>query len=432
MVQKNIKVRFAPSPTGKLHLGSARTAVFNWLYARHTGGSFILRIEDTDLSRSNEFFTDSIIKDMAWLGMDYDEFYRQSERFDIYRPYAEKLVSEGRAYYQEDSIRIDIGEPREISFTDSVKNRIVVSASELDDFVILKSGGTPTYNFAVVIDDALMGITHVIRGEDHITNTIKQLIIYEYLSLEPPVFAHLPLVMDRDKAPLSKRKGSKDIEYYRSSGILPEALINAIARLGWSYGNEEVFSISDLVSRFDISRISKSNAVYDEEKMIWINGKHMKLTGIDNLYSHFLEFAAAAGLEMKGRMADSLWLMKAISFLRGRHKTLKSLYDEIFLYSGDELIIEEDSKKNMDELKKDPAVQKAFKEARDYISSLTPEAGPEIIDRGLRDIALKNSVKFGDLAGLIRISLTGRMESPGLNVLISLLGEEAKKRLIRG
>ncbi len=422
MAQKNIKVRFAPSPTGKLHLGSARTAVFNWLYARHMGGIFVLRIEDTDLARSEESYTESIIEDMAWLGMDYDEFYRQSDRFDIYRSYAEKLLSTGMAYYSDESLRIRIGKPRVIAFNDIVKGGISVNTTELDDFVIMKGTGTPTYNFAVVIDDALMGITHCIRGEDHITNTIKQIIVYEYLSLGVPIFAHLPLVMDIDKSRLSKRKGSKEIDYYRSSGILPEALLNTIARLGWSYGDKEVFTKEELISLFDISKIARSSAVYDEGKMEWLNGRHMKIQDIDRIYSHFMEFTAAAGLEMKGRMSDSTWLKKAVELLRGRHKTMKSLYNEVSLYAGDI--------PDLKEIKIEPAVEKAFKEAAEYICSIPPDEDTEEIEKGLRHIAQKNSLKFGELAGALRLTLTGRKESPGLTVLLALLGEEARKRLI--
>lgn len=429
MAQKNIKVRFAPSPTGKLHLGSARTAVFNWLYARHTKGSFILRIEDTDLARSEEAFTKSIISDMAWLGMDYDEFYSQSDRFDIYREYAEKLVSSDRAYKDEESIRLRTGEPREISFIDAVKGKISVFTAELEDFVIMKAGGTPTYNFAVVIDDALMGITHCIRGEDHITNTIKQLIVYDYLSFPPPVFAHLPLVMDADKTRLSKRKGSKDIEYYRSSGILPEALLNAIARLGWSHGNEEVFTIEELIEFFDISKISKSASIYDEEKMIWINGKHMKMQDTEKLYSHFTDFISSAGLELSGKMADGAWLKKAAGLLRGRHKTLKSLYDEIALYGGAG-VLEASGPAAAGDLKLEPAVEKAFMQAVSYIRSLNDFSGdPVRIEQALKEIAAGNNLKFGELAPALRVALTGKTESPGLAVLVTLLGEDAKKRL---
>jgi glutamyl-tRNA synthetase len=392
-------------------------------------GTFILRIEDTDLARSEESFTRSIISDMAWLGMNYDEFYSQSDRFDIYREYAQKLVSSDRAYKDEDSIRVRTGEPRQISFTDAVKGKISVLSAELEDFVIMKAGGTPTYNFAVVIDDALMGITHCIRGEDHITNTIKQLIIYEHLSFTPPVFAHLPLVMDADKTRLSKRKGSKDIEYYRSSGILPEALLNAIARLGWSHGNEEVFTIEELIKYFDISKISKSASIYDEEKMIWINGKHMKMQDIEKLYSHFTDFISSAGLELSGKMADAAWLKKAAGLLRSRHKTLKSLYDEIALYGSGDLSAPGGPAGAVD-LKLEGAVKKAFMQAAAYISDINDFTGdPVRIEQSLKNIAEENKLKFGELASALRVALTGKTESPGLAVLVTLLGEDAKKRL---
>ncbi len=460
--RERVRVRFAPSPTGKLHLGSARTAVFNWLYARHTGGSFILRIEDTDLYRSEESFTESIKKDMAWLGMDYDEFYRQSERFDIYRSYAELLISKGKAYYctcsrddllarlgagQTDirydrfcagnfvkpsgdySIRLDIGPGREITFPDAVKNKITLNTEELDDFVIMKCGGTPTYNFAAVVDDSLMNISHVIRGEDHITNTFKQIILYEFLGFSIPVFAHLPLVLDKDKSPLSKRKGSVNIEYYRANGILPDALLNAIARLGWSHGNEEIFTVNELIDAFDITKLSRANAVYDQEKMIWICGKHMKMASTDELLKHFAEFTAEAGLEIKGKLSDGGWTRNAIGLLHSRHKTLKALYDEMLIYAIPVNIMDDNARKLLDELLSSPAAGSALNEAEKFIGGLSFDETPDRIEEELRSIALKHSVKFGDLAGMIRIKLTGRTESPGIAVVISLLGREMKKRL---
>ncbi len=454
-----VKVRFAPSPTGRLHLGSARTAVFNWLYARHCGGKFVLRIEDTDLSRSEDIYTESIIADMKWLGMGYDEFYKQSGRFEIYPEYADRLIQAGKAYYctcsKEDvvrrnkekgldeykydrfcrkryekpageyTIRVDTGEERNIAFQDIVKNKITVSTKELDDFVIMKSGGTPTYNFAVVVDDALMGITHIIRGEDHITNTAKQIILYEHLKLALPQFAHLPLVMDKDKSPLSKRKGSTNIEYYRALGILPEALLNAIARLGWSHGNDEVFTVEKLIELFDIGKLNKSNAVYDEEKMIWINGKHLKTIALEKLTAHFEEFMKEARLEKKGRMLEASWLLKALDSLRPRHKTMKDLYDEVIFFACDEFKTDEKAAFVFEELMQNTAIKDSFTEASGLISG---EASG--IEEKLRVISEKHQVKFGDLVQAIRIKLTGNTASPGITTVIELLGGEARKRII--
>ncbi len=459
------RVRFAPSPTGKLHLGSTRTAVFNWLYARHTGGKFVLRIEDTDLKRSDEKYTVSILKDMKWLGMNYDELYKQSERFDIYNNYIEKLLSEGKAYYcscgreeiaaryrlkgiteeaikydgfcrdkdikpQKDCVvRLNIGEERYISFKDSVKGKITVNTKELDDFVIFKSDRTPTYNLAVVIDDALMQITHIIRGEDHITNTFKQLILYEILGFPFPVFAHLPLVMDKDKSPLSKRKGSINIEYYRSLGILPEALLNCIARLGWSHGNDEVLTVEQLIEYFDIDKLNKSNAVYDEEKMIWVNGKHIKIIDIEKLYYHFEEFLQEAGLEKKGKMLDKEWILKAVEILKGRHSLLKNLYEEIVLYSMPDYAIEEKAGEILSQLLENKDIESAYKELRNHIISISNFDKTEGLEEKIRLISQNHSVKFGELMQVLRIKLTGKMSSPDTISVIRLLGEETKKRV---
>lgn len=460
-----IKVRFAPSPTGKLHLGSARTAVFNWLYAKHTGGKLILRIEDTDMARSEKAYTDSIIHDMRWMGMDYDEFYKQSDRFDIYREYIYRLIKEGKAYFcscvkdelakrhkekglGEDTlkydryckgnniqpegnfvVRLDIGDERYITFKDAVKNKISVSTKELDDFVILKSDGTPTYNFAVVIDDALMDVNTVIRGEDHITNTFKQIILYEYLGFPIPRFAHLPLVMGKDKAPLSKRKGSTNIEHYRAEGILPEALLNAIARLGWSHGNDEVFTLEELIQYFDIEKLNKSNAVYDEEKMIWVNGKHMKNLPLESVFRHFEEFIEEAHLAKAGKMSDPAWLKNAVTILRARHFTLKSLYDECFPYAVSAYEIDETARDSFDSLMQNPDIKNAYNQAKEKLTNLTEYSILDGLDSALRSIAEANSIKFGDLIQTLRFTLTGKSATPDFLSVIRLLGKDIKERL---
>ncbi len=464
-----VRVRFAPSPTGKLHLGSARTAIFNWLYARHTGGKFILRIEDTDLSRSDNSYTESIIKDMRWMGLEYDEYYTQSGRFAVYREYTNRLLDENRAYYciceREDIaaryslketagealkydafcrgrtvkpsgsyvIRLNIGEERKITFKDSIKGKITVNTGELDDFVIQKSDGTPTYNFAVVIDDALMAISHIIRGEDHITNTAKQIILYELLGFQLPIFAHLPLVMDKDRTPLSKRKGSINIESYRASGILPEALLNAIARLGWSHGNDEILSVDQMIDFFDIDRINKSAAVYDEEKMIWVNGKHMKSLSDSILKKHFEEFLEEAHLDKTGKMKNSDWLISAIGILKGRHTSLNSLFQEIRFFAeaetAEKFQIEDNAAGQLDSLLKNPDLMKSYSEARNIILSIQDFQNLSGLEHDLREISERNSVKFGDLIQVLRIIITGRTSSPDILSVIKLTGENVRERL---
>ena len=459
-----VRVRFAPSPTGKLHLGSARTAVYNWLYARHCGGTFILRIEDTDLSRSEDAYMFSIIKDMEWLGLNYDEFYRQSERFHIYESYAKKLIEDGKAYYcncskedissrtkslsekneikkydgycrnrnlKEGVIRLNIGEERDIEFQDVVKNKLKINTGELDDFVIMKSDGSPTYNFAAVIDDALMGITHVIRGEDHITNTFKQIILYEYFKFPLPIFVHLPLVLDKDKSPLSKRKGSIDIEHYRMMGILPEGLLNTIARLGWSYGNEEIFTPEKLIEYFDIKKLSSSNAIYDEEKLLWVNGRHISLMDYSVIMKYLIYYAKEANLPVVGKMDQSKWLLKAVSLLKNRHNTIKKLYDEIAFYAQSKYDIEEKAMEKYRELTKKSEVMKAFKKACFTIEKLSEYDRLEGLEEKLRDIAKEENTSFGELVAILRIRLTGRNTTPDIITVIKLLEEEAKERLAR-
>ena len=456
-----VRVRFAPSPTGALHLGSARTAIFNWLYARHSGGQFVLRIEDTDLNRSESQYIDSIISDMKWMGMDYNEFYKQSERFEIYRNYVMKLVEAGKAYYCTCSkddliqrnrargimdeatkydghcrqqktppdkpyvIRVDVGAERDIIFKDVVRKRIRVNTKELDDFVLWKSDDSPTYNFAVVIDDALMKISHIIRGEDHITNTAKQIILYEYLGFAIPEWAHLPLVFDKDRAPLSKRKGSTNIDSYRKRGILPDALLNYIARLGWSHGNDEVFTLEDLIRLFDLDSLSHSNAIYDEDKMIWLNARHLKMMELSRLKEYFLICLKDNDFQAIGKMNDDNWLTEALDILRQRANTLIDIYEEMKGFATGEYALAADAEKKLPELNGDAALMAVYSECKAAITAQSSEN----LEQTLRQIADAKQVKFGALVQLLRIKLTGKLVSPDIVSVIRLLGQEAYKRL---
>ncbi|NPV02724.1 MAG: glutamate--tRNA ligase [Brevinematales bacterium] len=460
------RVRFAPSPTGQLHLGSARTAVFNWLYARHTGGEFVLRIEDTDLNRSENQYTDSILADMKWMGMDHNEFYKQSDRFDIYRAHCNKLLETGHAYYctctRDDLIernkqrgitdeitkydghcrgnmtvpdgqhvvRVNLGEERDIIFRDTVRNRIRVNTKELDDFVLWKGDGSPTYNFAVVIDDSLMKISHIIRGEDHITNTAKQIILYEYLGFPVPEWAHLPLVFDKDHTPLSKRKGSTNVDYYRRKGILPEALLNYIARLGWSHGDDEIFTVPQLIEYFSLEKLNKSNAVYDEDKMIWVNARHIKTIDIPTLIRHFGEFMAEAKLSPVERMNDAQWLAKAMEILRERNNTLEDLYNEMAAFATSAYSIAPDAQAKLAELEAEPGVKDAYAQVAGIIRALPDYNTLDGLEEKLRAVSETTGVKFGKLVQTLRIRLTGKTVSPDIISVIKLLGEDLKKRLV--
>ncbi len=308
-----VRTRFSPSPTGSLHLGGAHTALFNWLIARHFQGAYILRIEDTDKERSQERFVDEILEALTWLGLDWDEGpYRQSERLALYQEYIDRLLESGAAYYcdcapQELEIRRQAalargdkpkydGHCRErglargsntavrfktplsgvTHWDDQIKGPIAFDNQELDDLVLQRADGIPTYNFAVVVDDLTMGVTQVIRGEDHIPNTPRQLLIYEALGAAPPQFGHMPLMLGKDRAKLSKRHGALSILAYRDQGFLPHALVNYLARLGWSHGDQEIFSLEELIRYFSLEHVTKSPGVYDEEKLLWLNSHYLK------------------------------------------------------------------------------------------------------------------------------------------------------------
>ncbi|MEN2998292.1 MAG: glutamate--tRNA ligase [Brevinematia bacterium] len=448
-----VNLRFAPSPTGYLHLGNVRTAIFNYLYARKNNGKFILRIEDTDLQRSEKVFVDAIKRDLEWLGLHWDEIYFQSDRFDIYREYAEKLIQEGRAYYctcskdeirerQKDSanikfgvkydrhcrgrskkpmeehvIRFDIGEFNYVEYEDVVKGKIRVPFSDLDDFVIIKGDGTPTYNFAVVIDDHLMEITHVIRGEDHITNTAKQILIYQSLGFEIPVFAHLPLILNKDRSPLSKREGSISIEHYRKEGFIPEGVVNYLARLGWSYGDKEIFTMEELATLFDIHDLNKSNAIFDEQKMLWVNSEQIRMLSYEKFLEYYRIFLSENKLEE--RLNDE-FLVRAFEVYKTRINTLRDFYNETRIYVDDELKI--DPEFGIENLI-DENIRKCFRdllEAIDEILSKQDEEGEAI----LRSIPEKHGIKLKQFGPPLRIVLTNRKVSPGLVQVIKLLGKE--------
>ena len=308
-----VRVRFAPSPTGHLHIGGARTALFNWLYARHNEGTFILRIEDTDRTRSTEDYIQSIIEGMEWLNLDWDEGpYRQTDRIDIYRTYTEKLMRDGKAYYcyclpeeleqrrkealaqgkppkydgrcktvkeppadRKPVVRFNMPQEGETSVNDSIRGKIVFENAQLDDLIIMRSNGTPTYNFTVVVDDVDMKITHVIRGDDHLNNTPKQIHIYRALGYDVPFFAHLPMILGSDKTRLSKRHGATSVITYKEDGYLSDALVNYLVRLGWSYGDQEIFSRDELIQHFTFESVGKSSAVFNHDKLLWLNSQYI-------------------------------------------------------------------------------------------------------------------------------------------------------------
>ncbi|HOX00138.1 MAG TPA: glutamate--tRNA ligase, partial [Deltaproteobacteria bacterium] len=360
MTVRKVRTRFAPSPTGYLHIGGVRTALFSWLYARHTGGDFILRVEDTDAQRSTEESTRQILDAMLWLGLDWDEgpFY-QSKRLDLYREYIHKLVDQGKAYWCECSpealeamrsqalekgdkprynrtcrhkglgpgpgrvIRFATPGNGATSFDDQIKGRVTVSNEELDDFILLRSDDMPTYNVSVVIDDALMEMTHVIRGDDHVNNTPRQVLIYEAFGFDLPHFAHVPMILGSDKTRLSKRHGATSVTAYKDMGFLPEAVVNYLVRLSWSHGDQEIFSREELIEFFDIGDVGKSAAVFNPEKLLWLNHHYIKTGDTARLAALVPEF-----LELKGYpVPDREYLQKVVTDVRERTKTLEEIVD---------------------------------------------------------------------------------------------------------
>ena len=377
-----VRVRFAPSPTGHLHIGGARTALFNYLYARHYKGTFILRIEDTDRTRSTEEYIDSIIEGMKWLNLDWDEGpYRQTDRFDIYRSYADKLLKEGKAYYcycapeeleqrrkealaqgkplkydgrcrnleepisgRKPAVRFKMQKEGETIVDDLIKGKIVFENALLDDLIIMRSDGTPTYNFTVVVDDVDMNITHVIRGDDHLNNTPKQIHIYKALGYEVPLFAHLPMILGSDKTRLSKRHGATSVIAYKEMGYLPEALVNYLVRLGWSYGDQEVFTREELIEDFSFDNVGKSAAVFNPEKLLWLNSQYIINSPSEKLAELVIPFLLKEKIVNDGQTVDKGWLSKAINTQKERSKTLIELAHSLRYYISEDVEYNEKAK----------------------------------------------------------------------------------------
>ena len=280
-----VRVRFAPSPTGYLHIGSARTALFNWIYARRYGGKFLLRIEDTDKARSEQRFLEEILTDLKWLGIDWDEEpVHQSKRFDVYRQAAEGLVGAGKAYRDGEAYIFRVEKGRVVKFNDMIHGEVAVGTDQIKDQVLIKSDGSPAYNFCCVIDDAYLKVTHIIRGDDHLSNTPKQILFYEALGLAAPEFGHMPLIMGTDGAKLSKRHGGVAVEEYKREGFLPDALVNYLLLLGWSPGSDrEIIPLADAVGLFDIKGMTGVQAKFDLQKLRWMNGEYIAAKPADQL-----------------------------------------------------------------------------------------------------------------------------------------------------
>ncbi len=452
MIDGTIRTRFAPSPTGYLHIGGARTALFNWLFTRRLGGTFVLRIEDTDQERSTEESTRAILDAMQWLGLNWDEGpWFQAERVAIHRQMVEKLLDEGKAYHCDctpeeldakrkkalaegrkpkyDGACRDRGLKKsantvvrfrcpEVGVTivrDLIKGSISFSNDELDDLIIERSDGYPTYNFAVVVDDAQMGITHVIRGDDHVNNTPKQILIYEALGYELPLFGHVPMILGADKARLSKRHGATSVMAYKEMGFLPEALVNYLVRLGWSHGDQEIFTIEELVREFSLESVGKSPAVFNPEKLLWLNQHYIKNYPQERLQEAVTPFWAEKGFDL----SDGAFVGEAIETLRTRSRTIVEMAESGSFFFKDEVDYEAEAADKFltsEYLGHLEAVVEKLPAVADYTKN-----GLESFLRALAD---ERGIKLKWLAQALRVALTGKTVSPGIDDVMAIIGKE--------
>ncbi|MCS7239662.1 MAG: glutamate--tRNA ligase [Candidatus Bipolaricaulota bacterium] len=422
-----VRVRFAPSPTGYLHVGGARTALFNWLFARHHGGTFILRIEDTDRTRSTDEAIEQIIASMRWLGLDWDEFYRQTERFHLHRRYAEELLRRGAAYEADGAIWFRIPKEGVTIVDDLIAGKVEFQNREFKDLVILRSDGTPTYNFACVVDDTEMGITHVIRGDEHLPNTPKQLHIYRALGLTPPKFAHIPLILGPDRTKLSKRHGAVSVLEYRRKGILPEAMVNFLARLGWSYGDQEIFSREELIRYFDLGGVGQSPAVFDEQKLLWLNREWMRRVDVPQLAEMVKEFLVVEGIATKEEVEalPKSRFFRAVGLLRDRTHTLVELaHSARFLFPGEMSIA-----KDLEDLLKPELVQPFLAIAAALDGLTDPE--PAEIEATVRRVLDQLGLPLKAVALPMRVVVTGSRVGPGLFEVLAMAGPKLVAERLR-
>ena len=426
-----IKVRFAPSPTGFLHIGSARTALFNWIFARHEGGKFFLRIEDTDKERSKQEFLDEILSSLKWLGLDWDgEPVFQSQRTEFYRQTAEKLIKEGKAYHEEKAIRFRVPKEGKIVVHDllhgAIEFDLLQHGSLAEDLVIFKSDGSPTYNFAVVCDDAEMGITHVIRGDDHISNTPKQLPLYEALGFAKPIFCHIPLILGEDRSRMSKRHGATSIREYQEAGFLPEAVVNYLTLLGWSPGNnEEILPKDELVKRFDLKRVLKTGAVFSKDKLEWMNGQYVRKLAIPDLTNRLLPFLEGRGYWNKN--GDRAWLERLVLLFQERIFKLSDFADLAGFFFEEKI---EYGAEALSEFKKDPRLKNAFQKYAQTLESLA-DFETKTIEEKSRALMKELGMTGKEFIHPCRVAVTGRTVSPGFFETVCLLGKKKSTERLR-
>ena len=453
-----IRVRFAPSPTGYLHVGGARTALFNWLLARKTGGTFILRIEDTDVERSTKESVEAILQGMEWLGLDWDEgpFY-QSDSFELYKEYVQKMLDDGTAYKcyctadelnekrdlamqegrkpkydgtcrertdQPDApyvVRFRAPQGGEVAFDDLIKGRIAFPAEELDDLIIQRTDGTPTYNFCVVIDDASMRITTVIRGDDHVNNTPRQIQLYQALGFPVPQFAHVPMILGSDKARLSKRHGATSVIAYRDMGYLPEALMNYLVRLGWSHGDDEIFSREEMIQKFDIGNVGRSASVFNTEKLNWLNAHYIKSSDPEHLADLLLPHLSSRGVStMVGP-----GLVSVVETLQERAQTLEEMAERAVFYYNAPQAYDEAALGKFDKAQ----LAQVFAVVAEKLSAAGAASAAEF-DQIFKEICTENGWKMPQVGQPVRIALSGGTQAPGIGQIVAVLGiEEAVRRI---
>jgi glutamyl-tRNA synthetase len=414
-----VRVRFAPSPTGFLHIGSARTAIFNWLYARHTGGRFLLRVEDTDLKRSESRFLEEILEDLKWLGLDWDEEpIFQSRRFAVYREKAEELVAAGKAYKDGDAVLFKVAPGRTIAFDDLIHGRISVESETIKDQVMIKSDGSPTYNFSCVVDDAFLGITHILRGDDHISNTPKQIIFYEAFGLTPPRFGHMPLILGTDGAKLSKRHGGVSVEEYRREGFLPEALANYLILLGWMpKDGREVMAPDEAVERFEISEMNDVQAKFDIQKLRWLNAEYIMKASNTRLIPLVKEQLRAAGLSTAG--VPDATLSGVLDLYKVRMKTLSEFPAMTDFFFREDFTYEEEGKKHLEK----PESREFLTVLADRLAGLTDFSHAAIEDV-FRTLAEERGIKAGPIIHPARMAVSGKSKGAGLFEMMEVLGRE--------
>ena len=455
---EEVRVRFAPSPTGFLHIGGVRTALFNWLFARHFNGTFILRIEDTDRERSTEDSIQEITESMQWLGLDWDEGpFRQTAREDLYKEKVDQLLKEGKAYrcyctaeelehrrkmaqdqgakpkydgkcrsrteFPEGSphvIRFKCPQTGNVVINDILRGNVSFDLAEQDDFIILRTDGSPTYNFVVVVDDADMRISHVIRGDDHLSNTPRQALMYDALGFTRPQFAHISMILGEDKSRLSKRHGATATLAYRDMGYLPNALINFLARLGWSHGDQELFSIDELIKHFSLQHVTTSAAVFNPEKLTWVNEQWIQRLTTIELVDPFEAALIKEGIlpEEHGKSKDDL--LKVIPSLQQRAKTLVEMAHGAEFYLKDEVTFDEKAKAKF--LK--PEVKPLFETLVAGLETMEETLDHDIIELLFKKTVEDAGLKLGKLAQPVRVALTGKTASPGIYDVVLLLGKQ--------